>query len=695
MNKAAAIFARTAHAVFKPRPKLRVWAWLDRYVRIPLVVGSREPGPLKTSRIPPMRGLYDLYWQRHVHFFTLAKSARVGGTLFAICCVLHKIATWPGHILWVDPSRKSGQRFSRAELQPYMLDCPPVARQAIQDKEHFTVGEMYFKGGATVGVVGAGSATELGGRQGELVVLNEADKIRHTIKGEAPPDKLAEARSKQFIHTRKILRNSTPTTEDGPTWQQFRRGSRHYCYLPCPHCSGDLAPGWTPPDEHTVGHSPLSCQPGLAGWQRLTFFVEEEEVPFDVDGRPLPGGATRLERTGRFKFDHCRIFRDKLNPDTGETEKVEAGFDLERVEKETVYECAHCGKDIEEADLPWMLERYQWRQTNPHAPKDHVSPHIWAAYNPFETWGALAKKFVLCGRNAGLLHDFYNNDLGKPFVRKATTVNETDIERLQKASPEYLLRQVPYRPELLTMTVDVQGNGFWWQIWAWGILWDLPGEPTFAALVDYGQAVNWDQIKEMAGLIPLPNGKLNRYTWRDPQTGEAHTFGVTAGLVDSGDQAQSEANVYAFCLAHGAVFSPSKGGGRTQLRGETIRTSSVYSGQLELVWYWDDFFKQELYYAAIKERKNHRFLPRDLCPLFIEQLTDEHTEPDGKGGLKWVGKTSERATNNHLGDCWKQTEVLAGTVEQRLDEVRVQHYQAQEAALAALALADLTPGKGS
>ncbi len=683
MNKAAAIFARTARAVFKPVPKLRVWQWLDKHVRIPLVTGSREPGPLKTSRIPPMRGLYELYWERGCHFFTLCKSARVGGTLFAICCVLHKIATWPGPILWVDPSRKSGQRFSRAELQPHMMDCPPVTRQAILDKEHFTVGEMFFKGGSTVGVVGAGSAVELGGRQGEMVVLNESDKIRHTIKGEAPPDKLAEARSKQFIHTRKILRNSTPTTEDGPTYTQFRKGSRHYCYLPCPHCSDAPTPGWKPPADHPPGHSPLSHQPGLRGWQRLTFHVQEEEVPFDVDGQPLPGNEKRLERTGRFKFDHCRIFRDKVDPQTGETERIEVGFDLERVERETVYECAHCSRDIEEADLQWMLDRYQWRAHNRHAPKDHTSAHFWAAYNPFESWGALAKKFVQCGRNPGLLHDFYNNDLGLPFVRQATTVNESDIERLQKASPEYLLRQIPYRPELLTMTVDVQGNGFWWEIWAWGILWDLPGEPTFAALVDYGQAVNWDQIKEYAGLTPDSKGKHLRYKWRDPLTGEVHEYCVTAGLVDSGDQAQSEANVYAFCLANAAVFSPSKGGGRTQLRGETIRVSSVFNAQLELVWYWDDLFKQELYYASIKERTNHRFLPRDLCPQFIEQLTDEHTEPDGQGKLQWVGKQGGKATNNHLGDCWKMTEVLAGTVEERLDLCRVAAAQEREAALAA------------
>jgi phage terminase large subunit GpA-like protein len=163
MIRAVDIIRRVVKAALKARPVQKVWQWIDQHMIIPMIVGSRNPGPLDTDLMPPMRGLYDIYWQRHVHFVTLAKSARVGGTLFCICCVLHKIANWPGPILWMDPTRKTALRFSRNEMQPHIMECAPVAEQAIISRTTWTTLEMSFRG-CTFGIVGSGSAAELAGR---------------------------------------------------------------------------------------------------------------------------------------------------------------------------------------------------------------------------------------------------------------------------------------------------------------------------------------------------------------------------------------------------------------------------------------------------------------------------------------------------------------------------------------------------
>lgn len=232
---------------------------------------------------------------------------------------------------------------------------------------------------------------------------------------------------------------------------------------------------------------------------------------------------------------------------------------------------------------------------------------------------------------------------------------------------------------MLTMTVDVQQQGsanpFWWTVFAWGVAWDQPDWPTVAALVDYGPAVSWEQIEEIAAIRRDAKDRLNEYAWRDPLTGELHKYRVLAGLVDSGDQAQSEANVYEFCLRNADIFSPSKGGSRAHLRGQIIRTSPVYNEKLQLVWYWSDLFCQILYRRAIKDRKLHRLLPADLGQDFIDQLTDEHTVMEN-GRLVWKA----RRKNNHLGDSWKLQEVLAGTVEEALDDARLRRRIAEEAA---------------
>ena len=640
-----------AFQAFRLKPVQKVWEWIDANVVVPLIVGSPFPGLMDTGRTPPLRGLFELYWLPKVHFFTLCKSARVGGTVFAICCVLHKIATWPGPILWVDPTRKTGGRFSRAELDPFIMECAPVKAKALTDRERWTTLEKMFKD-CTLGIVGTGSPAELGGRQAELLVLNERSKYRHTIDQEAPPAQLAIVRTKQFRHTRKVLENSTPTHEGDDTWQNFLAGTQHYCYVPCPHCSGKTAKTWKPPENPEPGRSAHSYDPALKGWQRLTFFSDEREVPFDESGNYLPAGETRVEKTGKFKFDHCKA--------------EDGSYRINDVEADAKYECASCHKAIDHTELNWMLRRYKWIAHNPKAWKaGHVTAHFWAAYSLFEHWGQVAKNFLLARGSVGKMQDFYNSDLGLPFVRRATDIKEGDIDIIIKMSPDFAMRSLPLKPEMLTMCVDVQGSGFWWTIKAWGIRYGTPELETWKATIDCGDAVSWAQIEELAGIKQQDDGSWNEYTF------EGETFRVTAGLIDSGFEAQQNKNVYAFCLKNRHVFSPSKGGAQ-QLRGKHVTTAPVMDDQLDLVWYHDDTFKQQLYYQCIKEKNGGNWwLPRDIPAEWKAQNTAERTrevkQKNGSAKLEWevVGPSG-----NHMGDTEKMHLVLEDTIEQRLDEIR-------------------------
>lgn len=633
----ASIAVRVCRSALQIRPVQRMWEWIDEHVVIPQVIGSLNPGPLDTSLMPFWRGIYDLYWCKRVHYITLACSARVGKTLFCICCVLHKKAIWPGPVLWVDPTGKTAKAFSRTELQPHLLECQPVRDKAILDKIHWTALLMHFLG-SILRIVGGGAVADLAGFQSELVILNESDKTKHNLKGEAATQDLALARTKQFRFTRKIIENSTPTTEWGRIWQRFKAGSQTHVYLPCPHC----------------GHK-----------QRLTFFAEEKEVPFDEHGKPLKPGEKRTEKTGRFKFDHLK--RD------------DGTYDLERIERETVYECAACQKEIDQSHQAWMLRRYELRSHNLKAPEDHKSFHIWAALSPFEGWGMIAKEFLLARGSVSRMHNFVNSTLGLPFVRKATDIKIDDIDAMIARSPEFLLREIPRKPEMLTMCVDVQGDGFWWTIRAWGLAFDQPGLPVWSATIDYGAAVSWKQIEEIAGLEPDHKGHVNHYTF------DGEKFSVFAGLIDSGYEAQLNKKVYAFTLKHADVFSPSKGGGWQQLRGMDVRTAPVNDDQQDLIWYYDDGFKQSWYYNCIKEHTTLRWLPRNIGPDYKAQQTAERTQeqmqPNGEVKLVWI---VEGEQGNHLGDTEKMHEVLfEAAIEEKLLEIReawyADHPEAREA----------------
>lgn len=601
--------------IFQPTPTQRIWEWADLHFRIPQIVGSPNPGEFDSGQMPFWRGVFDLLQQPKVRHLSIRKSARVGGSLFSMISVCHKIATKPGSILWVDPSRKTAVRLSRNEVEHFLLACKPVKELAVVDRQNWTTLERTFAG-CTFGMVGAGSAAELAGRQAEMLVLNETDKLTHDVGAEAPAHELAIARTKQFAHTKKIIENSTPTLEWGRANQAFLKGSQHYVYVPCPHCGVQ---------------------------QRLTFFSEEKEVPFDMDGQPLPNGKTRMEKTGRFKFDHLR--------------SEHKAWDIDKVERETVYECAHCEKEITQDKLPWMNRRYELRAHNPNAPHDMKSVHVWGAHSPFELWGATAKKFLLSKGSVGKMHDFFNSDLGLPFVRRASEIKDTDIDRIISRSPNYQLGQIPKKPLMLTMTIDVQQASFWWSIWAWGVIEDLPDKPSWTALVDYGQAGSYGVLEEQAGIAD--NGKLYEF--------EGEQYRVNIGLIDSGAFAKSNHQVYKWALKNRDVFHPYKGGGWTLMRGKTVRLSEIeWEGDIiQQVQGDDDIAKQTLYYSAMKDERENWWLPRNVGEDFRSQHMAERTvekkNTDGTIKLEWV---VEGEQGNHLADCSKYNLILREFIEE-------------------------------
>jgi hypothetical protein len=383
--------------------------------------------------------------------------------------------------------------------------------------------------------------------------------------------------------------------------------------------------------------------------------------------KPLAAGQFREVVTGRVRFEQFKLWREEEGLD-GSVQKIENGYDIDAVEDGATYECAHCGGDIAHRSLKAMLAAYEWRQLNPKAPRNRISALVSALYSPFERWGQIAKKFLLARGSAKILHDFHNSDLGLPFVRCATTVSENDIDLVVKRCPRpYVLGQLPFEPEVISISSDVGALGWWWVIRAWGILWDHPEQPTWSALVDYGSAVSWDQIEELAGLKPDKNGNFNRYTFRRPD-GTTRELQVTAGIIDAGFDSQTNKKVYEFCVKHSATFSPAMGRGAKDMRGSIMRQTPASEDKLDLILFWDDWFKQQLYYANIKEGRALWFLPTNLDNDYKAQLTAERTVEQG-GKLVWEVSGEQ---GNHIGDAEKLQEVLREWIEERFDAVRAE-----------------------
>lgn len=656
VEKARALFVPLIRAILAPSPKIDICDLLERHVVVPLIVGSPFPGPLNMGHMPQWRGLLRRLAHRRCRFFVLMKSARIGGTLFlGICIFIWKIITRPGPMLWVEPTRKTGGRFSRQELQPFLRECPPVAAQIIDDKKHWTTWEMILRT-CTLGVVGAGSVADLGGRQAECLIINEEDKLDGRARAEAPPGLLAQVRTKLFPWTRKIVRNSTPTLEAGNIFGGWREGDQLHQYFTCPDCRGH---------------------------QRFTFFKEPEapdkwfriERGFDDVDDPIFRGEDTAALEKEIKKLSADVWLVRGIPGTGRVhwpatcqDKRSKVWNVDEVERVAKYECVFCQALLAFDRLNELNRGYSWRGHKPATRADTRSAHIHALTSPMDLgWGGLAKKYLSSLGNVSKMHDFYNSDLGLPFERTPTRITRKAIELLQSKSPRYERQNpqdpeaaldLPIRPAFITMHVDVQQTGFYFTQIAWSV-------DGAAYLLAWGAVVSFPEI------IDISNRQW-RYDFGPtvPERVRYEMHRTWMGLMDGGYKAKRTNGVYRFVHEQSGTgengadrWTVTKGGAYQSSKEKPIHETTIafnYDGRevdIPFIHYNDDQMKEHLYRFVIKESAHALYLPVNLDEPFLEQITSEYLAEillrDGRRAYEWkVG------VDPHYGDCTKLGEIF-------------------------------------
>ena len=558
---------------FKPKKEQKIWEWIEENCELPPESGAKLKGPIDTNVTPYSRGIYDAYADNAVRFITIAKSAQVGGTTILKNLVLWDIANHPCPGQYITATDKLVTSFNDRELEPHFRHCNEVEKLADRRRDRWSKREKIFTNGATLRLRGSNSPNNLASFSAERIKLDEVDKWPGESNREGPAVDLAIDRTKAYEEVRKVCIISTPTIEYGALWQYYLRGSQEKFHVPCVHCG----------------------------------FKQELQFRWGKGQGSLwwPEECLRSDGT----------------------------YDLDLVAHETRYQCVHCGGLIHNNQKKSMNSKGEWVKTNPNAPSDHRSFHISALYSPFETWGGIAKSFLQSKGASGRMHNFLNSYLGLPWMRQATVVKRSVIKEIVEISPDYRRGELPVKPLIIAMTVDVQQENFWWIIRAW--------ENTGVSyLIDYGAAISYEDLKEIIS---------KEYEF------DGQKYRVYKAMIDSGYTARRRSGVYDWCLATGGKFFPSKGATKSQGLRSSVRHSVVDHRQSRLILetYDDDMYKEELYRSRIKERAGRAwYLPVDITNEYIEQLTAERlverTSP--RGGIEFVWESSR---DNHLGDCEK------------------------------------------
>ncbi|MDR1304272.1 MAG: phage terminase large subunit family protein [Verrucomicrobiales bacterium] len=331
------------------------------------------------------------------------------------------------------------------------------------------------------------------------------------------------------------------------------------------------------------------------------------------------------------RFAHCKDL-------TGE-------YDLERVLRETFYECRACHQPINESQKNRMVAAGVWRQSNPQPIPRKLSVHISDLYSPFVAWGKLAVEFIQANRGGDLskLQHFRNNRLGLPFVQERAEVSGNDVLKLRGA---YKRGQCPFAPCLVTMCVDKQEDvlkytkaGF-----------KPNGE---MAVIDYGYTlVDYELLDRADEEIEI--------------LGATEKCAVKLGLIDEGFKALE---VRDFVAQTDGRFFASKGRGGIQVKQTVAVSRTPHKDQyLDVYHYDDDNFKKLLYLQRIAKhdkivrgeiRVPRLWLPADVEPHFVAELVSEKLveEADKRGYSRFIW-TKKDGDKNDFGDTLKMHLVI-------------------------------------
>lgn len=553
-------------------------AWAERYRYLPASV-SPLPGYYSYDVCPPLREIVDcLDIMSPVREITLMKGAQIGATVGilenAIGYFISEVKSAPMMLLTADAelakTRMDGHitvMIQQSELADKIMTSDELSR----NKTGKTKSKIEWQGGGYILPFGARNAAKLRSNPIQVLLEDEIDGYPENVGNDGDPLKLAEARTKAYHQTRKIVRLSTPLLKGVSRIERcYLEGDQRKYHVPCKHCGK---------------------------FQELKFNGVDESTG------EVWGLVWELDDDGILNGDSVK------------------------------YLCKYCKKPHSNSDKSWMLPRGKWiasaRSRNPEARSYHLS----ALYSPaaMYPWDEAVRDFLNCWdvaenrpKDLGLMQEYYNNVLGKTFELRGSKLKYSTVSGHVR---DYYYGEVPNafalahsgsRILVITCTVDVHKDNlkvtiFGWTRGARGYLIDyfvFEGDPS-----DTSDKGTWGKLAELLagdGYV-ADDGAL---------------YGIAITLIDSGylpDQVSS------FCDRYATSVFPIKGR-ENPPKSASIREFSPFENRFGLTSYGITVSMYKDRMAAVLRRQwngggvqaeRSINFPRDITEKQLKELTVE------------------------------------------------------------------------
>lgn len=291
----------------------------------------------------------------------------------------------------------------------------------------------------------------------------------------------AKARTTTYPHTKKIFTLSTPGLENGPVWTELQG------------CD-ELRDYWVPcPD----------C------------------------------GAIQVMEFSQFKWPQ----------QAGLLQGLESA-DAKAIRRNRMawYECRECGSRWDDTKRDTAVQHGEWQPRTPIKNAQGIGFHLPSWYSRFVSLSEVVARWLEAQDDDQKLRAWFNNVAALPYVPERKERKETHILTLRDDRPRGL---VPKGISCLTIAIDTQMRGFYYEVRAWG----------------YGLELESWQVRE--GFVETFSA-LEQIIYRDEhRDAGGAAYHIQYGIIDSGGGmgdfgVSRTTEVYNWCRLHRHIF-PIKG----------------------------------------------------------------------------------------------------------------------------------------
>lgn len=491
--------------------------------------------------------------------------------------------------LYVGPTEKQVKSISKDRVDKMLRSSASLWNKTEKGQRYGTF-EKWIAG-VRLGFAWAGSATELASHPAGLALVDERDRMSSDVGGEGDPVSLTRARLKNYPNS-KLGVFSTPTTEGAsPVWALLDNGTLEFWAWTCKHCNGVFVP-----------------QLSLLTWPEGMNPDEAAQKARVVC--PICGGEHETRDKHRLNAGGQYLRMRKLN------------------ERETVAE----GQKA-------VLEHYVIDDT----PKIKSTASFWISglASPWASFQDIAKVLIDAYRSGEQerIQTEINTWGGELFRVKgeAPEWQEVGANRL-----EYPAHVIPDRQcQLITMGADVQKNGIYYVIRAWGA-------NSESWLIDHDYLTGETEFDN----VWIALGKILQKPIGDKIISRAF---IDSGYRPGDVHRRPDHAVYTFCRRHQGVAYPTKGRDTmdTPIRFKDIDYSpgggKLIKNGVRLCHIDTDYFKRWVH-GRINwpdDSEGGWHLHNNTTEDYCRQIVAEELIIKSSGRPIWV----RRAKDNHYLDC--------------------------------------------